>query len=39
MQPAAFFREAGCGPGHMGPITHPQIVNERIGRFLEEHGA
>ena len=50
MQPAAFFREAGCGPGvvcvhsnasscHMGPITHPQIVNPRIGRFLEEHAA
>ena len=27
------------GLGHMGPITHPQIVNEHIGRFLEEHAA
>jgi pimeloyl-ACP methyl ester carboxylesterase len=21
--------------GHMGPITHPEIVNDAIGRFLE----
>jgi len=28
-----------AGLGHMGPITHPQIVNQRIGRFLEEHAA
>ena len=25
------------GLGHMGPITHPQVVNERIGRFLARH--
>jgi pimeloyl-ACP methyl ester carboxylesterase len=23
------------GVGHMGPITHPEIVNDVIGRFLE----
>ena len=37
MQPAAFFREAGCGPGHMGPITHPQQVNEAIADFFDRH--
>jgi pimeloyl-ACP methyl ester carboxylesterase len=21
--------------GHMGPITHPHVVNDAIGRFLE----
>jgi len=21
--------------GHMGPITHPDVVNEAIGQFLE----
>ena len=21
--------------GHMGPITHPEVVNETIARFLE----
>jgi pimeloyl-ACP methyl ester carboxylesterase len=21
--------------GHMGPVTHPDVVNEAIGRFLE----
>lgn len=25
------------GLGHMGPITHPQVVNEAILRFLERH--
>jgi pimeloyl-ACP methyl ester carboxylesterase len=24
-----------AGLGHMGPITHPHVVNEAIGRFLE----
>ena len=24
------------GLGHMGPVTHPQAVNEIIQRFLEE---
>jgi pimeloyl-ACP methyl ester carboxylesterase len=24
------------GMGHMGPITHPQVVNEAISRFLDE---
>jgi pimeloyl-ACP methyl ester carboxylesterase len=23
------------GLGHMGPVTHPELVNEAIGRFLE----
>jgi pimeloyl-ACP methyl ester carboxylesterase len=23
--------------GHMGPITHPDAVNEAIGRFLERN--
>jgi pimeloyl-ACP methyl ester carboxylesterase len=23
--------------GHMGPITHPELVNAEIGRFLETH--
>jgi pimeloyl-ACP methyl ester carboxylesterase len=27
------------GLGHMGPITHPETVNERIARFLERHAA
>ncbi len=27
------------GLGHMGPITHPQIVNAAIARFLEENAA
>jgi len=27
------------GLGHMGPITHPQVVNESISRFLERCGA
>ena len=27
------------GLGHMGPITHPETVNQRIGRFLERHAA
>jgi pimeloyl-ACP methyl ester carboxylesterase len=22
---------------HMGPVTHPDPVNEAIGRFLERH--
>jgi pimeloyl-ACP methyl ester carboxylesterase len=26
------------GLGHMGPVTHPQIVNDVIARFLERHG-
>ena len=21
--------------GHMGPVTHPDVVNETIGQFLE----
>jgi hypothetical protein len=21
--------------GHMGPVTHPDLVNEAIGQFLE----
>ena len=25
------------GLGHMGPLTHPQVVNEAIVRFLERH--
>ena len=24
-----------AGLGHMGPVTHPEIVNEAIRRFLE----
>jgi pimeloyl-ACP methyl ester carboxylesterase len=24
------------GLGHMGPVTHPQPVNEAIARFLEK---
>jgi len=24
------------GLGHMGPVTHPEVVNETIGRFLEQ---
>ena len=24
------------GMGHMGPITHPEVVNQAISRFLEE---
>ncbi len=24
------------GLGHMGPITHPELVNDHIGRFLEQ---
>jgi len=27
------------GLGHMGPITHPDVVNERIRAFLERHAA
>ena len=27
------------GLGHMGPITHPELVNERIRAFLERHAA
>lgn len=27
------------GLGHMGPITQPETVNERIGRFLDRHAA
>jgi pimeloyl-ACP methyl ester carboxylesterase len=27
------------GLGHMGPITHPDKVNQLIGRFLERHAA
>ena len=27
------------GLGHMGPITHPQKVNDLIRRFLERHAA
>jgi pimeloyl-ACP methyl ester carboxylesterase len=23
--------------GHMGPVTHPALVNDAIGRFLERH--
>jgi pimeloyl-ACP methyl ester carboxylesterase len=23
------------GLGHMGPVTHPEVVNEAISRFLE----
>jgi pimeloyl-ACP methyl ester carboxylesterase len=23
------------GLGHMGPVTHPAVVNEAIARFLE----
>jgi pimeloyl-ACP methyl ester carboxylesterase len=23
--------------GHMGPVTHPDLVNEAIGQFLERH--
>jgi pimeloyl-ACP methyl ester carboxylesterase len=26
------------GLGHMGPITHPEIVNKTICRFLEQEG-
>ena len=26
------------GLGHMGPITHPEIVNRTICRFLEQEG-
>ena len=26
------------GLGHMGPVTHPEIVNEAIARFLESNG-
>jgi pimeloyl-ACP methyl ester carboxylesterase len=25
------------GLGHMGPVTHPEIVNEFVSRFLERH--
>jgi pimeloyl-ACP methyl ester carboxylesterase len=25
------------GLGHMGPLTHPKVVNEAIARFLERH--
>ena len=25
------------GLGHMGPVTHPDLVNERIRGFLERH--
>jgi pimeloyl-ACP methyl ester carboxylesterase len=25
------------GLGHMGPITHPQPVNDAIARFLDMH--
>jgi pimeloyl-ACP methyl ester carboxylesterase len=25
------------GVGHMGPITHPQVINQAIARFLERH--
>jgi pimeloyl-ACP methyl ester carboxylesterase len=25
------------GVGHMGPITHPEVVNEAIARFLERY--
>jgi len=24
--------------GHMGPVTHPDTVNEAIGQFLERAG-
>jgi pimeloyl-ACP methyl ester carboxylesterase len=24
-----------AGLGHMGPVTHPEVVNEAIRRFLE----
>jgi pimeloyl-ACP methyl ester carboxylesterase len=27
------------GLGHMGPITHPEVVNQRISGFLERHAA
>ena len=27
------------GLGHMGPITHPDVVNQRIRGFLERHAA
>jgi len=27
------------GLGHMGPITHADVVNERIRGFLERHAA
>ena len=27
------------GLGHMGPITHPDVVNQRIRAFLERHAA
>ena len=27
------------GLGHMAPITHPELVNERIRAFLERHAA
>ena len=26
------------GLGHMGPVTHPEVVNEAISRFLERSG-
>ena len=25
------------GLGHMGPVTHPEVVNEAISRFLARH--
>ena len=27
------------GLGHMGPVTHPEVVNDAIARFLEAHTA
>ena len=24
--------------GHMGPVTHPDVVNDRIERFFAQHG-
>ena len=26
-----------AGLGHMGPVTHPEIVNEAIAGFLSRH--
>jgi pimeloyl-ACP methyl ester carboxylesterase len=26
------------GLGHMGPVTHPAVVNAAIGRFLAKAG-
>ncbi len=27
------------GLGHMGPVTHAEVVNEAVARFLERTGA